>query len=1567
MNSVIQEHAYPQRGGFSAICTSLLATFLLLIAPFFLQAEGSKDFVNYPGNRLFLDTRDDQQLKVYAIEGEFINVGGSHVGIMGGFIELYRPDGTLHATFDGSNNLAIINNNIEEQAGPTGGGTTNGAGYIPGVVEVATGQAGIWTIRFDFPGEDNNSFINLQNGQNWNRTMHQPANSQRVVLAWDVTISKQAAGNDGGNLLTGRLYSNKYVSVINGNGNETSPNFHILTRDGYIYEVDFQDIDPFRFTLGTNSFGIVDGGLNPAYRSVAVGEYSVDNTPQDWNADSLYLYQLMSEDFEPVINNKVFFNLPNDDLPTSAMVTDIYENNTHTTWLYTPPPAIANINFTNFEFVGLNPDGNLCDPNTAQTGIGGYVSFETTLGGTATLELDLNNDGDFDDPQDRILFDYVDAGVDSIFWDGIDGEGNPLPVGEGFTLNYKLSIRGGEIHIFLIDIENNNGGVTFNLINPDGTTQVNPFYYDHSQVGGSVSGGGLPGSPEPTTTLDTYNGNFGDNKILDYWSYTDFAGNGSGTFTIDILEDCNCGEASTPVIEAISDDGDYCSGADISFTAMNANMTNDTTYFNWSGPNFTLIDTITTPGGVSVFTIEDATPANDGFYYLTLTTPRDCVSERDSIWVGVLEQPSEPLVTLADGDGIFCDGDTVSFAISSTNQTIDYEYSIFAPNGDLMEAGIKGPDDVLQITTDTLQQSGNYQVAFNNSNICTSNSSFSIEFESTPQFGTLNGGGSFCEGEMVVLTLSNPNNELVNYTWTTLSGNMAGGFVDSGQDITLQLQNFNADNAGTYSIQLSSENGCTTSTQDSTTIELTPSPTIGIEVSAAAYCPGEDVIVQASNSVIETGDITYSWAGNGYEFMETIAEGDTSTFIIPEFAVSDAGTYFLNIESACGTQSDVFNVEAFSTLEISSISAPAMYCAGDTITLTGAANLPADVEVIYTWQFPNGTINSNLVQGNEPFDLQIDNINPLLAGEYTLTIEVDGQECDTPPMTTMVEVASVPFLVDVTGGGLYCEHTPGTFSAMNTTPGIDSITYTWTAPNGEEFTNTVGGTDPLEISFSGLTYDSRHGTWTISAVSEDGCEAPEQTIEVEIAPALFIENMTGEGLYCEGDDVTLTAANGNEDVQMIEWNWYLEFNEEQFDEFGTADSTDIFSVTLENITVADTGLYVVVITSEEGCPVGVGTQYVDIEAAPIVGELAGGGAFCEGESTTITASLSNDYDGNVNYTWTGPNGFEQSGVAPANGDLAIQINNLSPDNVGEYFITVTSPNGCVTEWSESVTIETVTTTAALDFNANTDIACFGAEIILEATPYADGTTYIWYFDDGSGAVEIANTTDPTLVIEPVNFDNVGTYYVEVEDANGCIEFQQSGSVEIGVMSGVDAFEDEGSGMIDEQIILNVLENDLYGTNSDVDFTIVTNPQNGTATVNDDGTVSYTPNEGFVGMDSLVYRICSSVCTDVCDETIVRYNILEEEPQDCFIPNFFSPNDDGSNETFFIDCLESQYPENRLYIFNRWGDEIFFAEPYQNDWIGQYKDSDLPAGTYFYMLYLTPGNTECRQGYITIIR
>lgn len=83
-----------------------------------------------------------------------------------------------------------------------------------------------------------------------------------------------------------------------------------------------------------------------------------------------------------------------------------------------------------------------------------------------------------------------------------------------------------------------------------------------------------------------------------------------------------------------------------------------------------------------------------------------------------------------------------------------------------------------------------------------------------------------------------------------------------------------------------------------------------------------------------------------------------------------------------------------------------------------------------------------------------------------------------------------------------------------------------------------------------------------------------------------------------------------------------------------------------------------------------------------------------------------------------------------------------------------------------------------------------------------------------------------------------------------------------------------------------------------------------------------------------------------------------------IPNVFTPNGDGRNDTFEIPGLE-YYDANEITILNRWGSTVYYRKGYKNDWTG----GDLNEGTYFYLLKVKSASDkwEVYKGYITIIR
>jgi gliding motility-associated-like protein len=84
-----------------------------------------------------------------------------------------------------------------------------------------------------------------------------------------------------------------------------------------------------------------------------------------------------------------------------------------------------------------------------------------------------------------------------------------------------------------------------------------------------------------------------------------------------------------------------------------------------------------------------------------------------------------------------------------------------------------------------------------------------------------------------------------------------------------------------------------------------------------------------------------------------------------------------------------------------------------------------------------------------------------------------------------------------------------------------------------------------------------------------------------------------------------------------------------------------------------------------------------------------------------------------------------------------------------------------------------------------------------------------------------------------------------------------------------------------------------------------------------------------------------------------------------IYNAVSPNGDGNNDTWQIDNI-TEFPNNHVTIYNRWGTMVFEAKPYTNNWPAKDDWSKLTASTYFYVLDLGDG-TPALKGWVEVIR
>ncbi|MDW8272862.1 MAG: Ig-like domain-containing protein [Chitinophagales bacterium] len=172
----------------------------------------------------------------------------------------------------------------------------------------------------------------------------------------------------------------------------------------------------------------------------------------------------------------------------------------------------------------------------------------------------------------------------------------------------------------------------------------------------------------------------------------------------------------------------------------------------------------------------------------------------------------------------------------------------------------------------------------------------------------------------------------------------------------------------------------------------------------------------------------------------------------------------------------------------------------------------------------------------------------------------------------------------------------------------------------------------------------------------------------------------------------------------------------------------------------------------------------------------------------------------------------------------------------------------------------------------------------------------------------------------------------------------------------------------QRIVIDVLANDNLPLALDTIVSIVARPLNGAVAVNGDRTITYQHNEGFEGVDNFTYSVCVVIGNAVgCDTASVCVTVIDTTVE-CVFPNAFSPNGDGINDLFIINC-NGQYPLATLRIFNRWGNEVWYSEGhYQNNWNGTNKENkDVPDGTYYYIYDYGDGTNRKEARFVVITR
>ena len=277
----------------------------------------------------------------------------------------------------------------------------------------------------------------------------------------------------------------------------------------------------------------------------------------------------------------------------------------------------------------------------------------------------------------------------------------------------------------------------------------------------------------------------------------------------------------------------------------------------------------------------------------------------------------------------------------------------------------------------------------------------------------------------------------------------------------------------------------------------------------------------------------------------------------------------------------------------------------------------------------------------------------------------------------------------------------------------------------------------------------------------------------------------------------------------------------------------------------------------------------------------------------------------------------------------------------------------------------------------------GTAVTSNDTGLGDGGIVVSLDSDVSNGTLILNPDGTYTYVPDADFNGTDSFTYQVCDANGDCDIAtvvitvnsvndqpiaEDDDIEINEDSGANnimVLEDNGNG-----------EDNFGGDGSGTGtISLIVSPENGTLTLNDNGTPDdptddyfvYTPEDDFYGSDSFEYEICDA--DGDCDQAVVSIEVIDDNVLD--IPEGFSPNGDGINDNFVIEGLES-YPANTIVIFNRWGNKVYEASPYNNDWDGTNMfgitigGNQLPEGTYFYIIKLKD-DMKVIKGYIYITK
>ena len=609
--------------------------------------------------------------------------------------------------------------------------------------------------------------------------------------------------------------------------------------------------------------------------------------------------------------------------------------------------------------------------------------------------------------------------------------------------------------------------------------------------------------------------------------------------------------------------------------------------------------------------------------------------------------------------------------------------------------------------------------------------------------------------------------------------------------------------------------------------------------------------------------------------------------------------------------------------------------------------------------------------------------NPSVTTSYTLTV-TDANGC-TDMDQAIVSVKPSP-VADAGNDVTVCSDVSISLGGAPTgNGGTAPYTYSWSPADGLNSTAVANPT----FSYNNTNANPITKTYSVTVTDASGCTSTD-VVNVIVRPAVFVDAGADDEI-CVGDAAKIgglaPATNG---IPPYSYSW--------------GPTVGLITPNVANPTVTPTSstIYTLTVTDGVGC---VGEDMVEIIVNPLPMVDAGADqTICKGSTVMIGGQPTADggkapYD----YSWSPYIGLN---------DETLPNPLAGPNSQTDFTVTVTDSKGCV--GSDAMTVfvnENPVAHAGVDKEI-----CIGESILIGAVPAASNGVgpyqYTW---------SPLETLNDEQVENPIASPTTTTRYIlTVSDKNNCtdsdsmivtvnplpdvsivglaVDFCYDDSIEVlmgdptgGVFKGDGVFgstfvpaaagvgkhdikyiytDEKGCTDSTFQIVdvhpLPVIDagpdkfvylskNTVLDATADGEYTYAWDP-----TTSLDDPTALNPN--VIGLSqTTTFEVTATNqwgCTNSDVVTVVVDVNLPINP-----PNLFTPNGDGVNDTWFIEEL-AFFPNNNLKVYNRFGQLVYEADNVgQNAWDG----SDLPDGTYYWVLTLNVQGNNIHRGTITIKR